>query len=427
MLINTNLYNESTDNVFSYINQINNNYNAIIEAARISELRYYQDTGNSLFITESGVLGNLIHRIVEFFKNLLNKIISLFKKSETQTTITVKKKAKEIERTIDDIKNKRKLKGTAPSSGSYKGNTSFSKKPKTKSSSISEPENSATDDNNTSNKNKEDSSSLDYSDYVEIVNDDPILPEIKFDGYKFWCSDHSYTLNGNYSSIHSDILDEYLSLYNDLLLSAKNIKYSELKGDNYDDDSVDYPEYIFAADKIIKKINEGKSNKEMEEFFTIRLYKDMYRHYLTKDLRVKKYTNVKELQEDLMRLFVEQKIEVTVTVDDKYLNQVKNFINRGFYDIMNSMKKDEKFFETDIKKLINDLTKKEKEIKNGEIKVDNENIIRVINIVNVVVSNGYQSSIVFFKALSTSMIKMLDQQERILRMIRSMDYSEGGD
>ena len=46
MLINTNLYNESTeDNVFSYINQINNNYNAIIEAARISELRYYNDTG----------------------------------------------------------------------------------------------------------------------------------------------------------------------------------------------------------------------------------------------------------------------------------------------------------------------------------------------------------------------------------------------
>ena len=40
MLINTNLYNESTDNVFSYINQINNNYNAIIEAARIMNLEY---------------------------------------------------------------------------------------------------------------------------------------------------------------------------------------------------------------------------------------------------------------------------------------------------------------------------------------------------------------------------------------------------
>ena len=426
MIINTNLYNESTDNVFSYINQINNNYNAIIEAARISELRYYNDTGKELFINETNILVSLIHRIVEFFKSIFNKIASLFSKSKTVTSVKVKAAEAQATKIGNEIKNKRKLK-VAPSSGSYKGNTSFSKKPKTKSSSISEPENSATDDNNTSNKNKEDSSSLDYSDYVEIVNDDPILPEIKFDGYKFWCSDHSYTLNGNYSSIHSDILDEYLSLYNDLLLSAKNIKYSELKGDNYDDDSVDYPEYIFAADKIIKKINEGKSNKEMEEFFTIRLYKDMYRPYLTKDLRVKKYTNVKELQEDLMRLFVEQKIEVTVTVDDKYLNQVKNFINRGFYDIMNSMKKDEKFFETDIKKLINDLTKKEKEIKNGEIKVDNENIIRVINIVNVVVSNGYQSSIVFFKALSTSMIKMLDQQERILRMIRSMDYSEGGD
>ena len=38
MLINTNLYNESTeDNVFSYINQINNNYNAIIEAKSIIE------------------------------------------------------------------------------------------------------------------------------------------------------------------------------------------------------------------------------------------------------------------------------------------------------------------------------------------------------------------------------------------------------
>ena len=68
MIINTNLYNESTDNVFSYINQINNNYNAIMEAARISELRYYNNTGKELFINEAAI-SKLFDAIINFFKS----------------------------------------------------------------------------------------------------------------------------------------------------------------------------------------------------------------------------------------------------------------------------------------------------------------------------------------------------------------------
>ena len=118
MIINTNLYNESTDNVFSYINQINNNYNAIIEAARISELRYYQDTGKELFINETNILVSLIHRIVEFFKSIFNKIASLFSKSKTVTSVKVKAAEAQATKIGNEIKNKRKLKVT-PSSGSY--------------------------------------------------------------------------------------------------------------------------------------------------------------------------------------------------------------------------------------------------------------------------------------------------------------------
>ena len=104
MLINTNLYNESTDNVFSYINQINNNYNAIIEAARISELRYYQDTGNSLFITESGIFTKLLDTIIKFFKSIIEKLKSLFNKSSSET----KKKEKTIEKQKKEIEEKTK-------------------------------------------------------------------------------------------------------------------------------------------------------------------------------------------------------------------------------------------------------------------------------------------------------------------------------
>ena len=100
MLINTNLYNESTeDNVFSYINQINNNYNAIMEAARISELRYYNNTGKELFINEAAI-SKLFDAIINFFKSIIDKIKGLFSKGSkaisTYDTKEIIKKANEI-------------------------------------------------------------------------------------------------------------------------------------------------------------------------------------------------------------------------------------------------------------------------------------------------------------------------------------------
>ena len=93
----------TTENVLEYVYDINNNYNAIMEAARISEMRYYNDTGKSLFINEAGVLSNLIRRIVGFFKNLLSKIKSLFSKLSSSAESVAKKKRKEAEEMVNEM------------------------------------------------------------------------------------------------------------------------------------------------------------------------------------------------------------------------------------------------------------------------------------------------------------------------------------
>lgn len=61
-------------NISEYLKDINNDYNAIIEAAKISELRYYKDTGKDLFIVNELAYKNFLDKIIEFFKMMQKKI-----------------------------------------------------------------------------------------------------------------------------------------------------------------------------------------------------------------------------------------------------------------------------------------------------------------------------------------------------------------
>ena len=56
------------------------NFNAIMKAAGISELKYYKETGGDLFVQEAGAAGGLIDKFVSFFKKVKEKILQIFKK-----------------------------------------------------------------------------------------------------------------------------------------------------------------------------------------------------------------------------------------------------------------------------------------------------------------------------------------------------------
>lgn len=56
------------------------NYNAIMKAVGISELKYYQETGKDLFVHEAGAFKGFIDKIKAFFKKVIEKIKSIFKK-----------------------------------------------------------------------------------------------------------------------------------------------------------------------------------------------------------------------------------------------------------------------------------------------------------------------------------------------------------
>ena len=56
------------------------NYNAIMKAAGISELKYYKENGGDLFVQEAGAAGSLIDRFIAFFKKVIEKIKQIFKK-----------------------------------------------------------------------------------------------------------------------------------------------------------------------------------------------------------------------------------------------------------------------------------------------------------------------------------------------------------
>ena len=55
------------------------NYNAIMKAAGLSELKYYKENGGDLFVQEAGAAGGLIDRFIAFFKKVIEKIKQIFK------------------------------------------------------------------------------------------------------------------------------------------------------------------------------------------------------------------------------------------------------------------------------------------------------------------------------------------------------------
>ena len=56
------------------------NYNALIRAVGLSELKYYNETGNSLFIHEAGAFSGFLAKAKAFFKKVIEKIKAIFKK-----------------------------------------------------------------------------------------------------------------------------------------------------------------------------------------------------------------------------------------------------------------------------------------------------------------------------------------------------------
>ena len=56
------------------------NYNAIMKAAALSEMKYYNETGGDLFVQEAGALSGLVDRVKKFFLKVIEKIKSICKK-----------------------------------------------------------------------------------------------------------------------------------------------------------------------------------------------------------------------------------------------------------------------------------------------------------------------------------------------------------
>ena len=56
------------------------NYNALMRAAGLSELKYFKETGEDLFVHEAGAFGGFLAKAKAFFKAVLDKIKALFKK-----------------------------------------------------------------------------------------------------------------------------------------------------------------------------------------------------------------------------------------------------------------------------------------------------------------------------------------------------------
>lgn len=56
------------------------NYNAIMKAVGISEMRYYNETGGDLLVQEAGAFSGFIDKVKTFFKKIIEKIKSIFQK-----------------------------------------------------------------------------------------------------------------------------------------------------------------------------------------------------------------------------------------------------------------------------------------------------------------------------------------------------------
>ena len=84
------------------------NYNALMRAAGLSELKYYQETGEDLFIQEAGAFGGFLAKAKAFFQKIIEKIKALFKKffmTINQFIMTDKQWVKKYEKDILRVTN----------------------------------------------------------------------------------------------------------------------------------------------------------------------------------------------------------------------------------------------------------------------------------------------------------------------------------
>lgn len=56
------------------------NYNALMKAAGLSELRYFKETGGDLFVNEAGAFKGFIAKAKAMFKAVIDKIVAMFKR-----------------------------------------------------------------------------------------------------------------------------------------------------------------------------------------------------------------------------------------------------------------------------------------------------------------------------------------------------------
>lgn len=76
------------------------NYNALVKAAALSEMKYYNQTGGDLFVQEAGAFSSFIQKVKAFFVKVIEKIKSIFHKfmaKINQYTLDDKKFVKKYE------------------------------------------------------------------------------------------------------------------------------------------------------------------------------------------------------------------------------------------------------------------------------------------------------------------------------------------
>ena len=80
------------------------NYNALMKAVGISELKYYQETGKNLFVHEAGAFAGFLSKAKAFFKKVIEKIKQIFHKFAAvmnQFTMSDKKFVKQYSKEIN--------------------------------------------------------------------------------------------------------------------------------------------------------------------------------------------------------------------------------------------------------------------------------------------------------------------------------------
>ena len=453
--INTNLYNESTDNVFSYINQINNNYNAIIEAARISELRYYQDTGKELFINETNILVSLIHRIVEFFKNLLNKIISLFKRNNNTADKEVKKKKQEAEKVIKEIEKKEdKINNTDNNSKNIKSQPSNNSKSNQSNSNKNKRKINGVKSGNYNNKNNTGNNMTEDpfmdAEVVEDLEDYFFEPEEENDEYNL-DNDFDYDKNRNdlisgtneiedikYASkitlqfksySNYDSFDNFLyydmedEVYNNAKLKSFINMYYSLwsEEDKMTLDNINNRKNYYYDRTPKLRIDSGINLNHPPIQTAETVLKSMFcppinPYHLNYSVLVENPSKFKKmLEEELLG----KKILRSLEVDRITLNQLKEDcedVVKEYERKINSIRSYQQKLMNELQKIIKDLNKKEKDIKSGKLNISDETVIKCLS--NYTEATKIINSIVilFYSFITETLLEKISEPIYILKL-----------